>query len=120
MSHTEIVKALVAYRVLEEQKAKLEEQQKALKQQVEAHMIANKLDNLEANDVVAQLIPRTKYSFDVKGILKAVPTAVSCLKLSNEDYLKLLKGNEDLIGDARRVVSNEKSLTIRAKKVATE
>ena len=120
MSDEEITKALVQYRLLEDQKAELELKQAQLKEQIAKHMAAKQLVNLESSGVVAQYVARTKYGFDVAGILKAVPQVIEHLKLSNEGYLKVLKGNEDKIGTLRTVVSDEPSLTIRVKKPKAE
>lgn len=116
MNNEELTKKLVSYRLLEEQKAMIESQQDALKLDISAHMVENKLETLESNGIVAQFVARTKYAFDVKGILTAVPEAINYLKLTDKDYTKLLKGHEQAIGGLRSVVSSDKSLTIREKK----
>ena len=116
MSNEEITKAMVQYRLLEDQKRELELKQAQLKEQIGRHMDANKLVDLTANGVVAQYVSRTKYEFDIPGIVLAVPQVMEHLKLSNEGYLKVLKGNEDRIGAMRKVVSDDKTLTIRVVK----
>jgi hypothetical protein len=115
MTNQAIVKALVSYRLLSDQLKKLEDEQAVLKKQIEEHMCANALDTLEANGVVAQFVPRTKYAFDIPAIVKAVPEALSVVTLSDKSFMKLYKGHEALIGGFRTVASNEKTLTIRAK-----
>ena len=115
MTKEELSKALVAYRVLEEQKQNLTDQQDELKAKIEKHMVETKVDSVESNDIVAQLVHRAKYSFDVPAILAADPKAIRYLKITNTDFLKVLKGNEDRVATARKVISDEKSLTIRSK-----
>jgi hypothetical protein len=120
MSDEEITKALVQYRLLEDQKGELELKQSQLREQITKHMTAKGVENLESNGVVAQYVARTKYGFDIPGILAAVPQVIEHLKLSNEGYMKVLKGNEAKIGSLRQVISDEKSLTIRVKKPKAE
>lgn len=115
MTKEEIVKALVQYRLIEDQKKELEAKQAALKEQLRAHMEAAKLTKMEENDISVSIVPRNTYKFDIPGILTAVPEAIGSLKLTNEAYEKLLVGNEATIGGLRQLVKSEKTLTIKAK-----
>jgi maltose-binding protein MalE len=96
MTNEELAKKLVKYRELEAQKASLADEQDAIKAEISKHMADTKQEKVVADGITAQFIARTKYNFDVKGILAAVPEAIKSLKITNEAFEKLARGGADI------------------------
>ena len=89
-------------------------EQDILKAQLEQVMLQMGCDLIEGTDGKAQVIKKNKYSFDIPKIIVVVPGITSKLKLSNEEYNKVLVGNEVALLGCRQVIGTDRSLTISA------
>lgn len=108
-----VANLLVHYKLLEEQKNEIEERQAKLKEMIGSHMEKEGLEMFESNGLVATYAQRNTYVFDVEKIVKAVPEAVGLLKMTNDAFEKLYKGNEQLIGSFRQLKKQDRVLVIR-------
>ena len=87
-------------------------EQDILKAQLDQVMTSMGVDLVEATDGKAQVIRKNKYSFDIPKIIVVAPAIVSKLKLSNEEYNKILVNNEAALGGCRTVLGTDRSLVI--------
>lgn len=94
----------------------IEAEQAILKAQLEAVMSQMGVTRVEGTDGKADIITKNSYSFDIPKIIAVVPTIVSKLKLSNEEYNKILVGNEVPLNGCRSVLGTTKTLTVSAVK----
>ena len=93
-------------------------EQEILKARLDVIVVQMGVDLIEGSDGKVQVIKKNKYNFDIPKILEVVPTIASKLKLSNDDYNKILVGNEVKLAGCREVLSTDRSLTISAIKKA--
>lgn len=94
----------------------IEAEQAILKMELNGIMTRLGVTQLGGTDGVARIVEKHKYSFDVPAILRVVPAVAAKLKLSNEDFNKLLVGNEIALAPCRKVVETTQSMTISAAK----
>ena len=92
----------------------IEVEQVIVKASLEAVMKASGIVEIAAADGKAQIITKNSYGFDVPKIVAVVPAIVSKLKLSNEEYNKILVGNEVALAGCRTVLKTDYPLTISA------
>lgn len=116
MTENNLTKALMHYRLLEEQKKEIETRQAKLKKMIDDHMKKRGLDKLEVNGIMAFYSPKNTYEFEVEKIVAALPESIRQLKITNDVFERLLKGNEDKIGTFRRLAKQEVGLVIRVSK----
>lgn len=94
----------------------LEAEQAVLKNELAGVMAQMGLETFDSPDGVARTIVKHTYAFDVPTIITVVPTIVSKLKLSNDDYNKFLVGNEAKLATCRTVLRTDRTLTISVPK----
>jgi len=94
----------------------IEAEQAILKTKLEADMNSAGVLEVEGTDGKAVMSAKNAYKFDVAQILKVVPGVVSKLKISNEDFNKVLVGNEAALANARVVTGTTYPITISATK----
>jgi ribosomal protein S17 len=87
-------------------------EQDIVKAQLEALMTKMGVTQVVSAEGKGLIVVKHTYQFDVATIIKVVPTLVSKLKLSNEDFNKVLVGNEIALAATRKVISTTQSLAI--------
>jgi len=91
-------------------------EQDILKSQLQSTMTAMGCDMIEGSDGKAQVIVKHTYGFDIPKIIAVAPLVIPRLKLSNEEYNKILVGQEAQLSGCRTVLKTDRSLTISALK----
>lgn len=94
----------------------LEAEQALLKEHLEKGMATLGVLEVVGTDGKATMQAKNEYKFDVAGILKVVPAVVAKLKITNEEFNKILVGNEAAIGPFRTVAKTTYPIVVKANK----
>jgi hypothetical protein len=115
MSELEQAKArglLFDYLQLKAKMDHIKAEQDIVKGQLEVVMKAMGVTDVSSTEGKGMIITKHTYSFDIPVIIKVVPAIITKLKLSNEDFNKVLVGNEIALAATRKVLGTTSSLTI--------
>jgi hypothetical protein len=115
MSELEQAKArgfLFDYIQLKAKMDHIKAEQDIVKMQLEALMKTMAVTEVVGVEGKGLIIKKHTYSFDIPTIIRVVPIIIPKLKLSNEDFNKVLVGNEIALAATRKVVGTTETLTI--------
>jgi len=115
-NESELRDAISEYLQLAAKIKHLEAEQALLKEKLEKGMSALGVLEVIGTDGRATMQAKNEYKFDVAGILKAVPAVVAKLKITNEEFNKILVGNEAAIGPFRTVIKTTYPIVVKANK----
>jgi hypothetical protein len=115
MGNDEEARSLIfSYLQLKAQVDNLKAEQEIAKAKLEAVMALMGMASYEAPAGKAQIVERHKYAFDCALILKVVPAAAAKMDIANDDFNKVLIGNEVALAEARKVLGTTRSIVITA------